>query len=98
MDEVAVWETSDGWMGVRMMSSIHASTAVDLKASQSSLGSMLRRNWRLYSVSFRCNSASLKCSGNDAGEVLQALTAQVTKLTVRIFIIRFRGWIEISDD
>ena len=74
--------------GGKMMSSILASTAVALKASQSSLGSMLRRNWGLYSVSLPCNSASLKCSGKDAGEVLQALTAQVTKLTVRIFMIR----------
>ena len=70
----------------KTVSIIHASTAVNLNASQSSLGNMLRRNAELYSISFRCNSASLKCKGNDADESLQALTAQVTKFTVRIFI------------
>lgn len=87
MEEVASRKLQ---VGGKMMSSIRASTAVDLKASQSSLGNRLIRNLGLYSVSFRCNSASLKCSGNDAEDVLQALTAQVTKLTVRIFIVCFR--------
>lgn len=35
------------------------------------------------------SSASLKCSGNDRGEDLQALMAQVRKLTVSIFMTRY---------
>lgn len=63
------------------------SVAVVLKASQSTRGRMLRRKMGLYSISTCSSSASLKWRGKERGEVLHAFTAQVRKLTVRIFMI-----------
>ena len=39
----------------------------------------------------RSRTASRKCRGNEAGEDLQALTAQVRKLVVRSFMVAV-GW------
>ena len=66
---------------------ILTSLAVTFNASHSILGRMFRKKEGLYSMSERSSSASLKCKGNDRVEVLHALTAQVRKLTVRIFIV-----------
>ena len=62
------------------------SAAVISKASHSMRGRMLRMKRGLYSISCCSSSASRKWRGKDCGEVLQALMAQVKKLTVRIFI------------
>lgn len=69
----------------------HTSFAVIFKASQSTLGRMLHRKEGLYSMSDCSSSQSWKWSGNDSGDVLQALTAQVRKLTVSIFIVVVDG-------
>lgn len=63
------------------------SAAVTLKASHSIRGKIFRMKVGLYSISVCSSSASWKCKGKDSGEVLQALTAQVRKFTVRIFIL-----------
>lgn len=62
------------------------SEAVTLKPSQSIRGRMLAMKVGLKSISCCSSSASRKWRGKDCGDVLQALTAQVRKLTVRIFI------------
>ena len=64
----------------------HTSWAVTLNASQSILERMLDRKDGLYSMSDCSSSASSKWRGNERGEVLHALTAQVRKLTVSIFM------------
>ena len=48
---------------------------------------MFWRNVGLYSISNRSSSASRKWRGKERGDVLQALTAQVRKLMVRIFMV-----------
>lgn len=63
------------------------SVAVTFNASHSIRGSMLARKVGLYSPSTCSSSASRKWRGKEAGEDLQALTAQVRKLAVRIFIL-----------
>ena len=65
---------------------VHTSLAVTFSASQSILGRRLHRKEGLYSMSDCSSSASLKWRGKERGEVLHALTAQVKKFTVRIFI------------
>ena len=50
---------------------------------------MLRINSGWKSSSWSSNSALRKWSGNDAGDVLQVLTAQAVKLEVRTFIFFF---------
>ena len=65
----------------------HTSLAVTLNASQSILGRMFRKKEGLYSMSDCSSSASLKWRGKERGEVLHALTAQVRKFTVNIFIL-----------
>ena len=62
------------------------SSAILRSASHSTRGSTLRRKAGLYSMSWRCSSASRKCSGKAAGEALHDLTAQVRKLAVRSFM------------
>ena len=62
------------------------SEAVTLNPSQSMRGRILAMKVGLKSISCCSSSASRKWRGKDCGEVLQALTAQVRKLTVRIFI------------
>ena len=68
---------------------VHTSLAVTFNASQSILGRTLHKKEGLYSTSDCSSSASLKWRGKERGEVLHALTAQVRKLTVRIFIFEF---------
>ena len=68
---------------------IHTSLAVTFNASQSILGRTLHKKEGLYSMSDCSSSASLKWRGKERGEVLHALTAQVRKFTVRIFIFEF---------
>lgn len=63
------------------------STAMVDNAPQSRRGSRLARSFGLGGRSSETSSASLGCSGKEAEEVLQALTAQVRKLSVRIFIV-----------
>ena len=65
---------------------VHTSLAVTFNASQSILGRTLHRKEGLYSMSDCSSSASSKWRGKERGEVLHALTAQVRKFTVRIFI------------
>lgn len=70
-------------------------------ASHSKRGRIFCRKVGLYSSSRRSNSASWKWSGNEAAEVLHALTAQVRKFTVSNFIVdeqrdMFRTWTSIS--
>jgi hypothetical protein len=48
---------------------------------------MFSKNEILISVSIISSSASLGCSGNDEGEVLQVFIAQVKKFIVRSFIV-----------
>lgn len=64
-------------------------TSVDvvLSAAQSRRGRTLMRNWGLTSTSSCASSASLGCSGKDADEDLQVLTAQVRKFMLRTFIL-----------
>ena len=70
--------------GVHTM--VRTSLAVTFNASQSILGRTLHRKDGLYSISDCSSSASLKWRGKEREEVLHALTAQVRKFTVRIFI------------
>lgn len=56
-------------------------------SSHINLGRMFSRNVILISVSTISSSASLGCSGNDAGEVLQVFIAHVKKFMVRSFIV-----------
>lgn len=63
------------------------SLAVTRKLSQSMRGVMLRMNSGWNSSSCSSSSASWKCNGNEAEDVLQSLTAQVTKLAVITFIL-----------
>lgn len=49
-------------------------------------GITLRMNSGWNSNSCSSSSASWKCKGNDVGEVLQSLTAHVTKLAVMTFM------------
>ena len=61
-------------------------------ASQSSRGSKLARSFAFVGRSSETSSASLGCSGKEAEEDLQALTAQVRKLRVRTFIVAGARW------
>lgn len=63
------------------------SDEVVLSAAQSRRGSTLMIMSGLTSMSSCTSSASLGWSGNEPGELLQALTAQFTKLSVRTFMI-----------
>ncbi len=65
---------------------VNTSAEVTIKAFQSILGSILTKNFGFNSMVSWTNSASFGWRGNDAVEDLQALTAQVRKLRVRIFI------------
>lgn len=47
---------------------------------------MFLMNLGLYSISDSSSSASRKCKGYESGETLHALTAQVKKFAVNIFI------------
>ena len=67
----------------------HTSLAVIVNASQSTLGRRFDRKEGLYSMSDCSSSASLKWRGKERGEVLHALTAQVRKFTVSIFMSNF---------
>lgn len=64
-------------------------TSVDvvLSAAQSRRGRTLMRNCGLTSTSSCASSASLGCSGKDADEDLQVLTAQLRKFMLRTFIL-----------
>ncbi len=62
------------------------SLAVTLNASQSILGRIFHRKEGLYSMSDCSSSASSKWRGKERGEALHALTAQVRKFTVSIFM------------
>lgn len=73
------------------------SEAVTLKPSQSIRGRMLAMKVGLKSISCCSSSASRKWRGKDCGDVLQALTAQVRKLTVRIFICGGTGCLGEGD-
>lgn len=73
-------------MGCREERGIDTSVATVLMASQSRRGRMFCTKAGLYSTSRCSSSASWKWRGKDLGEVLQALTAQVRKLTVKSFI------------
>ena len=59
------------------------------RASQSRRGKTLIIMSAFNSRSSCTSSASLGCSGYDLGELLQALTAHVKKLSVRTFMIEF---------
>lgn len=63
------------------------SLAVTRRLSQSTRGSTLRMNSGWKSNSCCSSSASWKCSGKEAAEVLHSLTAQVTKLAVMTFMV-----------
>jgi len=64
------------------------SRAVIFSAAQSSRGSTFVSNSRFGAMLSSCtSSASLGCSGNEAVVDLHALTAQVRKLRLRIFIL-----------
>lgn len=64
-------------------------TSVDvvLSAAQSRRGRTLIRNCGLTSTSSCASSASFGCSGKDADEDLQVLTAHVRKFMLRTFIL-----------
>jgi len=64
----------------------HTSEAVVLRAFQSILGNTLVINFGLGSIVSDTSSQSFGWRGNEADVVLQALTAQVRKLSVRTFI------------
>lgn len=70
-----------------MMWLCRTSVAVTRRLSQSTRGRTLRINSGWKSSSVCSSSASWKCSGKEAGEVLQSLTAQVTKLAVMTFMV-----------
>ena len=76
----------------------HTSLAVILNASQSTLGRRFDRKEGLYSMSDCSSSASLKWRGKERGEVLHALTAQVRKFTVSIFMSDFLYSLKIKAD
>lgn len=67
------------------------SLAVARSAVQSIRGRMLRMNSGCSSSSCCSSSASWKCKGNEAGDVLQSFTAHVTKLAVITFIVGGSG-------
>lgn len=67
------------------------SAAVTTKASHSILESMPEMKAALKSTSSCTSSASRKWRGNDWGEDLHDLRAQVRKFEVRIFIVREAG-------
>lgn len=70
------------------MGLMHVRTSVDvvLRAAQSRRGSTLVMNCGLSSTSSWASSASLGCSGNEADDDLQALTAQDRKFMLSTFI------------
>jgi len=75
------------------------SLAVIFSASHSIRGNIFARKVGLYSPSTCSSSVSRKWSGKEAGEDLQAFTAQVRKLAVRIFIfegVKGRRWVELE--
>lgn len=61
--------------------------AVVVSAVQSMRGSRLSSSWALTSMSSCTNSASLGCRGYESDEDLQALTAQVRKFKLKIFML-----------
>lgn len=71
---------------------LHTSLEMVRRASQSIRGRMLRMNSGWKSNSCCSSSASWKCNGNDAGDVLHSFTAHVTKLAVITFIVVVSGW------
>ena len=71
----------------RTVAALLTSVAVIFSASHSRRGKMLMRKSGLNSVSTSSSTASRKWRGKAVGADLQALTAQVRKLTVRIFMV-----------
>jgi hypothetical protein len=65
----------------------HTSDDVVISAFQSIRGKILTSSFGFSSMVSWTSSASLGCSGKDWLDVLQAFTAQVRKLMVRIFIL-----------
>lgn len=63
------------------------SEEVMISAFQSIRGKMLTSSFGFSSIVSWTSSASLGCKGKDWLELLQAFTAQVRKLSVRIFIV-----------
>jgi hypothetical protein len=63
------------------------SAAVVVRAPQSSRGSKLMSSFGFNSMSSATSSASLGWRGKEVDVLLQALTAQVRKLSVRTFIV-----------
>lgn len=70
---------------------LHTSDAVTIKASQSTRGSMLTSRLGLGSIESETSSHSFGWRGKEALLDLQALTAHVTKLRVRTFILVLCG-------
>jgi len=66
------------------------------RAAQSILGRILSSNFGFSSMLSWTNSASLGCRGKEAEEDLHALTAQVKKLSVRIFILTESRFLEVQ--